>query len=109
MSYPKKRDERVAIHKSYAIILVLEKEEAKEEKQGPAASPVVLNVEVLRGDGRVDGVVETFGRRNLVVGWPRTLRVDDRLVYVAPGMGPVRWAGRRAATADERAAVILTV
>lgn len=24
-------------------------------------------------------------------------------------MGPVRWAGRRAATADERAAVILTV
>lgn len=79
------------------------------EKQDSAASPVVLDVEVLRGDGRVDGVVEAFGRWDLVVGRPRTLRVDDRLVYVAPGMGPVRWAGWRTATADERAAVILTV
>lgn len=72
--------------------------------------PVVLDVEVLRvGDGRVDGVVEALGRRDFVVRRPRTLWVDDRLVYVAPGMGPVRRAGRRAATADERAAVILAV
>lgn len=96
-------------HTFAVTLLVLEKEEAEEEKPDPAASPVVLDVEVLRGDGRVDGVVEAFGRRDLVVGRPRTFRVDDRLVYVAPGMGPVRWAGRRAATADERAAVILTV
>lgn len=72
--------------------------------------PVVLDVEVLCiGDGRVDGVVETLRRRYLVIRRPRALRVDDRLVYVAPGMGPVRRAGRRAATADERAAVILAV
>lgn len=98
-------------HTFAVTLLVLEKEEAEaeEKKQDPVASPVVLDVKVLGGDGRVDGVVEAFGRRNLVVGWSRTLRVDDRLVYVAPGMGPVRRAGRRAATADERAAVILTV
>lgn len=72
--------------------------------------PVVLDVEVLRvGDGRVNGVVEALGRRDFVVRRPRTLRVDDRLVYVASGMGPVRWTGRRATTADERAAVVLTV
>lgn len=84
----------------------METEEAEEEK---GSSPVILNVEVLRGDGRVDGVVEAFGWRDLVVGRPCTLRVNDRLIYVASGMGPVRWTGWRAATADERAAVILTV
>jgi len=74
-----------------------------------AGSPVVLDVEVLRGDGRVDGVVEALGRRDLVVRRPRALRVDDRLVYVASGVRPVRWTGRRAATAHERAAVVLAV
>lgn len=71
--------------------------------------PIVLDVEVLCvGDGCVDGIVEALRRRDFVVRRPRTL-LDDRLVYVAPGMGPVRWTGRRAATTDERAAVILTV
>lgn len=83
--------------------------ERRIESGNAADSPVVLDVEVLRGDGRVDGIVEALGRRDLVVRRPRALRVDDRLVYVAPGVGPVRGAGRRAATADERAAVILAV
>lgn len=108
VSYPKKRDKRVAIHKSY-VRNYSGFGDGRGRRGETGSSPVVLNVEVLRGDGRVDGVVEAFGRRDLVVGRPRTLRVDDRLVYVAPGMGPVRWTCRRAATADERAAVILTV
>ena len=59
----------------------------------PASSarrlPVVLNVEIFRGNGRVDGVIQALGRGYLVVGRPRTLRVDDRLVYITPGMRPV--------------------
>lgn len=81
----------------------------KTAHQFPTKSPVILNVEVFRSDGRVDGVVQALGRRDLVVGGPGRLRVDDRLVDVTPGMRPVRWAGRRAATTDKGAAVILAV
>lgn len=71
VSYP--GNERAVVHDSYDPCSAggrVEKEGAREGAgggQGSASSPVVLDVEVLRGDGRVDGVVETLGRRDLVV------------------------------------------
>lgn len=71
-------------------------------------SPIVLDVQVLGSDGRVDAVVQALGRRYLVVGWPgRRVGVDDGLVDVAPGVRPVARTRRRAAPADHQGAAVV--
>jgi len=70
VSYPE--NERAVIHDSYrfprhfreGVGSDLRREEKRKRENG---SPVILDIEVLRGDGRVDGVIETLGRRDLVV------------------------------------------
>ena len=44
--------------------------------------PVVLNIEIFRSDGGVDGIVQTLRWGYLVVRRPRALGLDDRLVYI---------------------------
>lgn len=108
MSYPE-NERNPVVHDSHRSFATSGKAHDRVRERSGLDLPVVLDVEVLCvGDGCVDSVVEALRRWDFVVRRPRTL-LDDRLVYVAPGMRPVRRAGRRAATADERAAVILPV
>ena len=72
--------------------------------------PIVLDVEVLGGDGSVYGVIETFGGCYLGVRWPgRCFGVDYRFVYVTTGMRPIGWTCGGAATAYERTTIVLAV
>lgn len=77
--------------------------------------PVILDIEILGGDGGIDGVVEALGGRQLAVvlarpGAAARVRVDDGLVYVAARVRPRRRRrGRRAPAAHQRTAVVLAV